>query len=141
MEIQYRAYSDGDLSSLQELMLELGYSLNIDELKTNIHVVLQRGGNILVTEKDNQILGCVCVILDARLAEGVYAEIVSLVVSEKARGQGVGTALVLEAESWASTRVNKIRVRANSTREKAHNFYMGLGYENMKAQKIFIKKV
>jgi len=55
----------------------------------------------------------------------MYAEIVSLVVSESARGQGIGKALVLAAESWANTRVNKIRVRANSTREEAHDFYMG----------------
>jgi len=70
MKILHRAYKECDLSSLQELMLELGYSLKVDELKANIHGVFHQGGNILVTEKGKQILGCVCVIIDARLAEG-----------------------------------------------------------------------
>jgi len=75
------------------------------------------------------------------LAEGIYAEIVSLVVSEKERGNGIGAGLLREAEKWASQRVNKIRVRANVVRDDAHKFYSRQGYEHTKSQKVFIKRV
>jgi GNAT superfamily N-acetyltransferase len=79
--------------------------------------------------------------MDARLAEGVYAEIVSLIVAQEARGKGIGKELLQEAESWAGKRVNKIRIRANEIRNSAHAFYKNQGYEEIKSQKIFIKKV
>ena len=77
--------------------------------------------------------------LDVRLAEGIYAEIVSLIVSEKARGKGIGKALIKEAEKWATKRVDKIRVRANEIRQYAHAFYINQGFKYAKTQKVFIK--
>jgi GNAT superfamily N-acetyltransferase len=122
-------------------MLELGYSIGLTELSDNIREIYKKGGEIFVAEKDGQVVGCLCVLMDIRLAEGLYAEIVSLIVSEKARGKGIGKELVQEAEAWASKRANKVRVRANGIRSSAHAFYKNQGYEEIKTQKIFIKKV
>lgn len=141
MNIHCRKYRENDLETLQGLMLELGYSTEKNELKNSIEKIHHNGGEVLIAEKNHSIAGSVSVLIDARLAEGVYAEIVSLIVSENARGKGIGKMLVKEAESWASQRVNKIRVRANETRSSAHNFYKNQGYNLTKTQKIFIKKV
>lgn len=122
-------------------MLELGYSIELMELSNNICEIYKKGGEIFIAERDGESVGSVCVLMDARLAEGVYAEIVSLIVSEKARGKGVGKELVQKAEAWAMERVNKVRVRANEIRSSAHAFYRNQGYEETKTQKIFIKMV
>ncbi len=85
------------------------------------------------------VIGCVCVIIDTRLAEGVCAEIVSLVVDKSVRGKGVGKSLVIKAEEWAGKYIGKVRIRANETRKDAHLFYESLGYSYIKSQKIFSK--
>ena len=136
-----RKYQQEDLKTLQRLMLELGYCVTLTELRNNIREIDKKGGQLFVAEKDGEVVGSVCILMDARLAEGVYAEIVSLIVSEKERGKGIGKELVQEAEAWASQRVNKVRVRANEIRSSAHAFYQNQGYEEIKTQKIFIKKV
>ena len=141
MNYACRKYQHDDLKTLQRLMLELGYCVELTELRNNIREIYKNGGQIIVAEKDEEAVGSVCVLMDARLAEGLYAEIVSLVVSEKVRGKGIGKELVQEAEVWASKRVNKVRVRANDIRSSAHAFYKNQGYEEIKTQKIFIKKV
>jgi len=141
MKYLCREYQQDDLEKLQILMLELGYTVDLTALGENISAIYKKGGEIFITEIEGDVVGSVCVLIDARLAEGVYAEIVSLIVSENIRGQGVGKVLVKEAEIWAKKHVNKIRVRANEVRNLAHNFYKNQGYEEIKTQKIFIKKL
>ncbi|MCG8615435.1 MAG: GNAT family N-acetyltransferase, partial [Desulfobacterales bacterium] len=111
------------------------------ELQNNIRAIREKGGEVIVAAERSEVVGCVCVLMDARLAEGVYAEIVSLVVSENCRGTGIGKGLVTEAEKWSGEKVNKIRVRANAIRDNAHRFYKSLGYDEIKTQKIFRKTV
>jgi GNAT superfamily N-acetyltransferase len=122
-------------------MLELGYPVEADDLKRNIEEILKRGGQLIIAEEERAIVGTVCVIIDARLAEGIYAEIVSLVVAVNARGRGIGKGLVKKAEDWAKERVHKVRVRANEVRHEAHLFYESQGYNKVKTQRIFIKMV
>jgi GNAT superfamily N-acetyltransferase len=141
MNIQYREYQDCDLDILQKLMIELGYSIELSELERNIQEIKRRGGIVIVAERKSKVIGSVCAIIDVRLAEGLYAEIVSLVVSEKHRGKSIGKSLIKEAEIWAKNYVNKIRVRANTVRTSAHSFYESLGFEETKQQKVFIKSV
>ena len=141
MNICYRDIKNDDLLSIQRLMLELGYPVEADDLKRNIEEILKRGGQLIIAEEERAIVGTVCVIIDARLAEGIYAEIVSLVVAVNARGKGIGKGLVKKAEDWAKERVHKVRVRANEVRHDAHLFYKSQGYKQVKTQRIFIKMV
>ena len=110
-------------------MYELGYSVSEKELVSNIHEILNRGGAVFIAEVDSRVVGCICSVIDARVAEGIYGELVSLVVSEKFRGAGVGKGLVRIGEKWIAERAKKIRVRANSIRSEAHVFYENLGYK------------
>lgn len=123
-------------------MHELGYSVEAEDLKRNIEEILKRGGQIIIAEDDESgIVGTICVTIDARLAEGVYAEIVSLIVEDKVRGKGIGKELVKRAEDWAKEKVHKVRVRANEVRNDAHLFYESQGYNQVKTQRIYIKMV
>lgn len=141
MKYLCRKYQQDDLAKLQKLMMELGYSVDLPELSENIREIYNKGGEIFIAENDGEVVGSICVLIDARLAEGVYAEIVSLIVSENTRRQGIGKELAKEAETWARKHVNKIRVRANEVRSLAHAFYKSQGYEEIKTQKVFIKMV
>ncbi len=134
-----RTYKDDDFSFLQSLLAELGYPLDEQELAQNIKGIVDGGGEIFIAEKKGEVVGSVCVVIDARLAEGVYGEIVSLVVAASARAKGVGRALVKQAEEWAAKRVDRIRVRANVVRNGAHLFYEAQGFECVKTQKVFKK--
>ena len=96
---------------------------------------------VFVAKIHDRVVGCVGAIIDVRLATGISGEIVSLVVSEPHRGNGIGRGLVEVAESWLTQRVVKIRVRANSIRSEAHAFYLKMGYQESKTQKIFEKYV
>lgn len=140
-KIHCREYEKADLAYIQSLMHELGYSVTGEELRSNIKEIQQRDGVVFVAELNNQLVGCICSVIDVRLAEGVYGEIVSLIVSDKSRGVGVGKSLVEISEKWLCQRVEKIRVRANVIRTGAHTFYRKLGFEEVKNQKIFIKKL
>jgi GNAT superfamily N-acetyltransferase len=141
MTVHYRKYKNDDLETLQKLMSELGYWVELDELKSNATEISKKGGSIVVAEINNDIVGCVCIVVDVRLAEGPYAEIVNLIVTEKIRGKGIGKALIKEAENWASTRVSKIKVRAKEIRKDAHAFYISQGFKYTKTQKVFIKNM
>jgi GNAT superfamily N-acetyltransferase len=68
------------------------------------------------------------------LAEGMFGEILSLVVSKDHRGSGIGTCLIKNAESWLKPQATKLRIRANSIRLKAHKFYKSLVYIEIKTQ-------
>lgn len=139
MKYLLRKYLPDDLEALQNLMSQLGYAVALPELRHNIDEISDRGGEIIVAEKDGAVIGSVCVLIDARLAEGICAEIVSLIVSEKERGSDIGKALVREAEAWASERVKRIRVRANVKRSAAHRFYENNGFQEIKTQRVFMK--
>lgn len=140
-KIDCRVYEDSDLSSVKSLLYELGYAVTEEELHKSIQAIQQRDGVIFVADLNKQVIGCICSIIDTRLAEGVYGEIVSLIVFEKFRGYGAGKRLVEASEKWLCKRVNKIRVRANEIRTDAHSFYSRLGFKETKNQKVFIKSL
>lgn len=136
-----RQFQKNDIEPLRELILELGYTVDLPGLERNIHEINRKDGTIFVYEKSKQILGSICVVEVARLAEGFCCEIVSLVVSEKFRGHGMGKVLVKAAEEWANNRSGTIRVRANVIRSDAHRFYEKQGFVEIKSQKVFSKKL
>lgn len=141
MTIVYREFKDADQAGLVSLMSELGYEVDHDALCHRISGIRAQGGEVLVAELGGVVVGCVNAIIDIRLAEGKFGEVVSLVVSQDHRNMGVGKALVKGAEHWLSSRCDIIRVRANAIRGEAHAFYRLLGYEEIKSQKVFAKNM
>ena len=124
------------------LMNTLGYSVDSDTtLETRIAAIRAQDGDVFVAERDGQVVGCINTIIDIRLAEGITGEIVSLVVAEGERGMGIGKGLIKVAEEWLDGRCDQIRIRANAKRANSHQFYERLGYNQIKQQKIFIKKL
>ena len=135
-----RKVIEKDIPQLLSLLEQLGYAISSRDLQERIYLIESKiDSAIFVAEQnDKQILGCLHVIIDSRLAEGTFGEIVSLVVDERERGKKIGRKLVNAALSWISDKGNsRVRVRCNVKRHDAHQFYTHLGFDEIKSQKIF----
>lgn len=83
-----------------------------------------------VAEADGEVVGVVAVHISPFFERtGCWGRIVALVVSEHARGQGIGGQLVRAAESFGVSRgCVRMEVTSADRRHDAHEFYRGCGY-------------
>lgn len=141
--IKLRYASKKDVPGIVQLLEELGYKSDVELIYDRLSKINKRNGQVIVAISESQeVLGCVHAFIDLRLAEGETGEIVSLVVRNDARGQGIGKKLLSEAKDWITANgcVN-VRIRANTVREQAHQFYQHQGFNEIKSQKVLQIKV
>ena len=116
---------------MSDLLAQLGYPAGAEEVPDRI-AALEREGNAvaLVAEIDGVVVGLVTAhVIRAIASSTPVAWLTSLVVSERARGRGVGEALVRSAEAWARDRgATRIAVTSALHRTGAHEFYERIGY-------------
>jgi len=128
-----------DSSKFVTLAKQLGY--DADEEYVEDCISINNANEIVfVASDDDNIVGWI----DSKIHETYLikpvCEIVGLVVDEKQRGKGIGSALVKRVEEWALELGMKIiRVRTNIIREEAQKFYLKNGYLEKKQSKLFIK--
>ncbi len=138
--IEIRKAREEDALKIVALLAQLGYhstckeavwriaALN-DSIDADCFVAVAEGG---------EIIACMQVIMETRLAEGRFAEIASLVVDDSMRGKQVGHRMVDRAVEWAGEKGQaKLRVRCNAKRKDAHRFYHNLDFSEAKEQKVF----
>ena len=131
-----------DAAAVARLTTQLGYPVGTAELAARAEAVRARGSaEILVaTDEADQPIGWIQVGRHATLEASDLAVINGLVVDETARGRGIGADLVAAAEAWArSNGATSIMVRSRSTRTRAHRFYEGIGYTEVKRSHVFEK--
>jgi GNAT superfamily N-acetyltransferase len=115
---------------MARLVRELGYKTSENDLAERLPPLIDRGLPPLVAE-EGQLIGCLTMSITHVLHRPrPVGRISMLVVTEAARGRGVGRALVQVAEAWLAERgCGIIEVTSNVRRERAHAFYQRLGYE------------
>lgn len=128
-----------DIKVLTKLCSQLGYEVNETDLRERLQYILEHKDNsVFVYEDEEKLILGWAHIFGKHLLEGVYAELGGIVVDAQHRQQGIGKMLLRECESWALRHgYSEIRVRSGGTREKAHQFYNQVGYQNTKWQKVF----
>lgn len=140
MYVVQPARSD-DAAGICVLMAQLGYHV----AETVLRRRLERRNvprEVFIARGDDRTLGWVAVAIHETLVEGRGAELEGLVVDEGVRGRGIGKQLLDAAENWAIERgCDEMRVRSNVLRERAHGFYRRSGYETIKAQYNFRKRL
>ena len=145
--LRIRPAAPGDAAPLGRLLEQLGYPTDAAEIPGRIEKLHARPGTMVLVAEDErgQVLGVVTVHLFQSIhASEPAAWLTSLVVEEKARGQGVGSALVLRAEDWAIQH-GALRISLTSAlhRERAHEFYKTRDYEHtgVRLTKLFVNRL
>lgn len=141
--VQVREAALGDGAAIVALSGELGYHVSLMEVAANLDAIAASGSQeVLVAEVsspgEGEVVGWIEIAEALRVESGRFGEITGLVVTTAWRGRGVGRALVDAASSWCRARgLTSLRVRCNVTRADAHRFYLQLGFDVAKTQKVF----
>ncbi len=135
-----RGMTPRDLGAAAELSGQLGYRSTEEEVERRFRdLARDRDGAVLVAEDGGgRVLGWIHVCGRRFLESDPIAEVFGLVVDAGTRRQGIGRALLREAEKWARGRgYSTMRIRSNMKRIDAKPFYEGMGYQVIKSQYVF----
>jgi GNAT superfamily N-acetyltransferase len=145
--LRIRPAAPGDAAPLGRLLEQLGYPTDAADIPGRIERLHARPGTMVLVAEDEH--GDVVGVVTVHLFQSIHsaepaAWLTSLVVEEKARGQGVGSALVLRAEEWAIQH-GALRLSLTSAlhREQAHEFYKTRDYEHtgVRLTKVFVNRL
>jgi GNAT superfamily N-acetyltransferase len=138
-----RPATPNDAPYLADLTTQLGYPSSDDDISSRLRGLNEQPGHVvLVYESGGIATGWIHVFIRHSLEVDPHAEIGGLVVDENCRSQGAGGALVEAAERWAREHgCAAVRVRSNLVRTRTHGFYLKLGYNVVKDQKVFQKAI
>jgi len=134
MEHIVRNATKGDFDKVHPLFEQLWPNkiLNRSELSK----VFERGvdsdkDELFCVEYENRIIGfCAYAIVNNFWQEGYISYIYSMVIDEKYRGKGIGTELINEAIKRSKQQgMQRVELDSGFQREKAHEFYLKLGFE------------
>jgi GNAT superfamily N-acetyltransferase len=142
--IYIRTATLSDAPAIAGLSSELGYDTGQDKVGDRINQLLNSSedGIFVAYNRKDEVVGWVHVYASYRLMIDAFADLGGLVVSESHQGFGVGSQLLKKAEAWAQTNgYNKLRIRSNVLRERAHKFYISKDYKTVKSQKVFEKSL
>ncbi|MFG1909507.1 GNAT family N-acetyltransferase [Kribbella sp. NPDC048928] len=123
-----------DTAAVNELLQQLGYPQD-DPGATGARIRAwadDPASAVYVADADGNLLGLVAVHVEPFFQlSGFSGRIVALVVSDRARRQGVATQLMTAAESFAISRgCTRFEVTSADHRTDAHEFYQRRGYLN-----------
>jgi ribosomal protein S18 acetylase RimI-like enzyme len=143
-KLEVRPAESRDVTAIARLAGELGYPSTAEQVKDRLAFLEEdpRHATFVAAVKGDEVIGWIHLSEIHSLASEPHAEITNLVVDSRFRGAGAGHVLVERGERWARERgLAIIGVRSNIVRERAHDFYLRLGYTITKSQKVFRKKL
>ena len=140
--ITVRLASDHDIQEISRLSDQLGYRCPAEQTLQLLKELEQDHDHaVFVADIEGKgLAGYIHVFKTRRLFLDPFGELGGLVVGEESRDSGVGKALLVAAESWASEQsCREIRVRSNVIRDDARLFYLNQSYQVNKQQTVFLK--
>ena len=126
-----REATGADVERMVALIGELEFTVDAEGVSGRLTRLAEIGEPVLLAEMDGEVVG----LLDWHVMTTIHrprpvGRIVALVVADGRRGQGIGRALVAEAEQRMRARgCEKMEVTSNMRLLDAHRFYEGLGLE------------
>jgi GNAT superfamily N-acetyltransferase len=130
-----------DLPAVAALSGELGYDVTLAAARDRFaNLATDAPHGLFVAHDAGVVVGWIHIHSAVAIQDPPWAEIRGLVVTERNRGSGIGSALVAAAEAWAEQRgYDLVRVRSRETRHEAHRFYQSNGYRILKTSLTFEK--
>jgi GNAT superfamily N-acetyltransferase len=132
-----------DAPAFASLATQLGYPSSPQQLEERMTAVLEDSGHlILAAVWGSHVVGWAHAYICRLMGSDSDVELGGLVVDESHRGKGVGGKLLDRVEDWARQKGrDTISVRSNVIRYGAHKFYAAHGYEQIKTQHAFRKRL
>lgn len=130
--LEIRPATADDASALCGLLGQLGYDLATEVVRDRLACLAETGCDpVLVAIGDDDALGLVALHWAPMLhLPDPVARITALVVSESARGRGVGRRLVEDGAALArAARCASLELTTGLQRADAHAFYEAIGFE------------
>jgi GNAT superfamily N-acetyltransferase len=142
MNITVRRMIEADAEAVAQLSDELGYPSDADAIRRRLQAIDPADFVVVAVSAADVPIG----FIHARITRSIEADarvhILGLVVSSTARRTGVGRRLIAEVERWAATTgAEAIVVKSSITRNEAHDFYPAAGYEKVKTQAVYLKRL
>ena len=140
--MEVRKVRKDDIDAIARLAGELGYPSTVAEIRQRLESMERNPDHatFVAVERGGKVIGWIGLSRVYALESDPRAEITGLIVDSGYRSGGVGRLLVERGEAWArELGLNAMGVRSNVIRDRAHQFYLRLGYEVTKSQKVFRK--
>lgn len=142
-ELLLRAMTQGDLPSLEPLLVQLGYDIARDEVARRLAAVREAPGHVLeVAEDGERLVGFIHFYARAAIEKPPEVIVQALVVEAGLRGGGIGRKLMQRAEDWAvANGYASVALGTQTRRDDAHAFYERLGYRVAATSHLMRKEV
>lgn len=134
MSVTIRKATENDFEKVYPLFEQLWPNKELD--KNALRIVFNRGVNsdtdeLLCLDYSNELIGfCAYAIVNNLWLAGYISYMYAMVVDEKHRGKGFGTMLIEESIKDSKDKgLKRLELDSGFHREKAHEFYMKLGFE------------
>ena len=131
MSLRIRNMEESDLEATRPLMKQLGYDLELAEIRRRFLSVMAADNHaLLVGEREGRLVGLIHVYARPALDKPPEAIVQALVVVSGGRRGGIGKAMMASAESWAHAHgFHSVALASQIARDGAHAFYKALGYQ------------
>lgn len=139
--VSLRRMEADDMPRTRELLSQLGYTLDSQELGRRFELVTRSAHHELIVAEEGGSIVAFCHIY-ARPALDKPPEVVvqALVVDQSRRGRGIGSRMMDAVEDWSVARkFTSVALASHVSRAAAHAFYEGLGYRCEATSHLFRK--
>ncbi|WP_428487788.1 N-acetyltransferase family protein [Rhodopila sp.] len=132
-----------DVPSAQRLLSQLGYSIDVGEVRRRYGAVNQSSDHVLVVAEQGGFIIALChMFARPALDKPPEAVVQALVVDQASRGNGVGKIMMETVESWAADHgFTSIALASHVSRSDAHAFYEAIGYRREATSYLFRKPI
>ena len=143
MSTSIRIATTNDVEYITELSCQLGYETTREKTQQRLTEILNNTDNcVFVAVNDAKVIGWIHGFYSLRVESESFVEIGGLVVDKNHQKKGIGKLLLEMVYKWSKLKkCRNIRVRSNTIRKEAHQFYKKLGFTETKEQKVFGKQL
>ena len=132
-----------DVSAIHRLCIQLGYEPSIEDVRSNLNIILNHQDyEVVVIEINQNIVGWMTLLKRFLIEDKPFLQIAALVTDENYRRQGFGKFLMNYAENKAKDLGFKfVGLNSSKRRKEAHLFYENLGYTRLKESYFFRREL